>query len=54
MRLFDQHQFAGEEVPHLDQLRVLGDEGVGPFLVGEPDVDAEGMVPPGPFESRPP
>ena len=32
--LLDEHELAGEEVPHLDQLGVLGDEGVGPLLVG--------------------
>ena len=48
--LLDQHQLAGEEVAHLDQLGVLRDEGVGLVLVGEPDVDPEGVVPPRPLQ----
>ena len=51
MRLLDQHQLPGEEVPHLDQLGVLGDEDVGALFVGQPDVDAEGVLAAGPFEA---
>ncbi len=50
MRLLDQHQLAGEEVAHLDQLRVLRDERVGVLFVGQADVHAEGVLAPGTLE----
>ncbi len=43
--LLDEHELAGEEVPHLHELGVLRDELVGALLVGEPDVDPEGALP---------
>ena len=50
MGLLDQHQLAGEEVAHLDQLGVLRDEGVGLPFVRQPDVHAKGVVPPRPLQ----
>ena len=47
VRLLQEHELAGEEVAHLDQLGVLGDEPVGPLLVGEPDVHPDRLVAPG-------
>ena len=42
--LLQQHELAGEEVPHLDEFGILGDEPVGPLLVGQADVDPDGLV----------
>ncbi len=42
--LLDEHELAGEEVAHLDQLGVLGDERVGPLFVREPDVDPDRLL----------
>ncbi len=36
--LFDEHQLAREEVLHVHELRIAGDDGVGRLLEGEHDV----------------
>ena len=50
--LLDEHELTGEEVAHLDQLGILGDEAVGSLLEGEPDVDPDGTVAPGTLHAR--
>ena len=52
MRLFLEHEFAGEEVFEGDELRVIGDDGVGALLEGQHDIHAETMLTAGAFLRR--
>jgi hypothetical protein len=47
VRLLDEHELAGEEVPHRHQLRVAGDDWVGGLLERQQDVHAEAVRRPG-------
>ena len=51
VRLLHQHQLAGEEVLHLDELGVAGDERVGALLERQPDVHAEAVLAAGALEA---
>ena len=41
--LLDEHQFAGEEILHVDELAVAGDDRVDRLLEGQEDVQAHGV-----------
>jgi hypothetical protein len=51
VRLLDEGQLPGEEVPEVDELGIVGDELAGGRLERQADVDAEGVLGAGPLDA---